>query len=116
MLYNWAKDLYPISRSLTGKGVRDTLSYLKKILKNLKIKKVKSGKNAMDWKVPLEWKIEDAYIKELSGKKILDLKKNNLHVLGYSQPVNMIIDNKDLQKKIYSVKNLKDAIPYVTSY
>ena len=85
MLYKWAKELFPINRSLTGEGVRETLNYLKKINKNLKIKNVNSNVRAFDWKIPLEWKIKEAHIENIFGKKIVDFKKNNLHVVGYSK-------------------------------
>ena len=78
-----AKDLFPINRSLTGIGVRKTLRYIKKIHPNLIIKSVPSGKKVFDWKIPLEWKISDGFIKDRSGKKMADYKKNNLHIMSY---------------------------------
>ena len=88
-MYNWAKDLFPLNRSLTGDGVRATLSYIKKkITPNLKIVNVETGKKFYDWTVPLEWKISDAYIKDNKGLRIVDFKRNNLHVVGYSMPIN----------------------------
>ena len=108
--------LFPINRSLTGEGTKKTLFYYKKIFKKLKIKKVKSGSKFFDWKVPLQWEIKEAWIKNLNDETIVDFKENNLHVLGYSDKVNKIIDKKRLLKKIFTIKSLPKAIPYVTSY
>jgi len=83
--------LYPINRSLTGDGVRKTLKLIKKEFKDLKIKKIKSGAKVFDWKVPPEWNLKDAFIKDKNGKKIVDFRKNNLHVVGYSIPIKKLI-------------------------
>ena len=112
-----AKELFPINRSITGAGVRKTLSIIKKKhLPNLKIKKVKSGIKAFDWNIPPEWNIKDAYIKDESGKKIVDYKNNNLHLVAYSRKINRIISRKELNKHLFSIPNKPGAIPYVTSY
>ena len=110
-----AKKLWPINRSLTGEGVRKTLKLIKKENRNLKIKSIKSGTKIFDWKIPSEWKINSAWIK-FKNKKIIDFKENNLHVVGYSKSVNKVIDYKNLVKKLHSLPNQKNAIPYVTSY
>ena len=115
-IYSWAEDLFPICRSLSGNGVRQSLKYLKKILPKLRIKKFSSGLKVYDWTVPDEWLIKDAYIKNINGEKVVDFKKNNLHVLGYSSPINKKIKRDHLLKKLYYLKNKPDAIPYVTSY
>ena len=91
-----AKKLFPICRSLTGNGNRKTLNIIKKFLPKLKITEIPSGKKFSDWTVPLEWNVNDAYI-ESNGKKIIDFKKNNLHLVGYSQPVNKIINKSELE-------------------
>ena len=85
-IFNLAKKIWNYNRSLTGQGVRDTLYEFRKINKNLKINKVKSGTKAFDWKVPLEWNVKQAYIIDPEGKKICDFFKNNLHLVGYSIP------------------------------
>ena len=72
-MYNWASDLFPINRSITGKGVRDTLKYIKNILPDLKIHEIKSGTKIFDWEIPDEWNIDEAYIEDENGKKIVDL-------------------------------------------
>ena len=110
-----AKKLWPINRSLTGEGVRKTLKLIKKENRNLKIKSIKSGTKIFDWKIPSEWKINNAWIKN-KNKKIIDFKENNLHVIGYSKSVNKVIDYKNLVKKLHSLPSQKNAIPYVTSY
>ena len=78
--YSLAKELWPINRSITGEGVRKTLSIIKKIIPDLKIFEVKSGTKAFDWTVPLEWYVKDAWIKDPSGKRVCEFKKNNLKV------------------------------------
>ena len=115
--YELAKNkLFPITRSLTGKGVKDTLEIIKKEFPRLKIKKIKSGTKVFDWKIPDEWNISDAYVIDKKGKKIIDFKNHNLHVVGYSIPVNKYIPKKHLIKNLYFLRNQPKAIPYVTSY
>ncbi len=115
--YELAKNkLFPITRSLTGKGVKDTLEIIKKEFPRLKIKKIKSGTKVFDWKIPDEWNISDAYVIDKKGKRIIDFKNHNLHVVGYSIPVNKYIPKKHLIKNLYFLRNQPKAIPYVTSY
>ena len=116
IMYNWAVDLYPLHRSITGEGVRSSLKYIKEILPGLDIKEIPSGTPVYDWIVPEEWNIEEAWIADEDNNKIIDFKNNNLHVLGYSVNVNKHISLEELNKHLYSKKNLPDAIPYVTSY
>ncbi len=115
-MYSWAQDLFPICRSLTGAGVRETLSYIKKLLPDLDIHEIKSGEKVMDWKVPQEWDIKDAYVKNEKGEKIIDFRKNNLHLVSYSEPIDTTMSLKDLQKNLHSIPAQPDAIPYITSY
>ena len=83
-LYNFAKnELFRLNRSITGKDTFKTLSLIKKKINNLKIKKFKSGTKVFDWTVPPEWNVKEAFVKDKYGKKIIDFKKNNLHLLGY---------------------------------
>ena len=115
--YNIAKNnLFPLCRSITGNNNRTTIKIIKKEFKNLRIHEVKSGTQVYDWKVPKEWNINDAYIIDKYGRKILDFKINNLHVVGYSSPINKKINKKRLLKKLHTNKKLIDAIPYLTSY
>lgn len=115
-IYKLIKKIYNYPRSITGNGNLKTLKEFKKILPNIKIIKVKSGTKANGWIVPNEWNFKRALIKNSKGKIILDSKKSNLHVLNFSQPIKKKIKLIDLQKKIYSIKELPNAIPYVTSY
>ncbi len=115
-LLNFAKKTSKIYRSITGKGVRDVLKLIKRDIPNLKIKSVPSGFKAFDWIVPNEWHVEEAYILNKKGKKVIDFKKNNLHLVSYSTSVNKILSLKDLNKNLFSINKLPTAIPYVTSY
>lgn len=111
------KHLFPINRSLTGKGVVETLLYLKKnFLKNAKIKKIRSGTKVFDWTIPNEWVVNDAYVKNRYGKKIIDFKKNNLHLMSYSSSFEGSLSTKDLLKKLHTIRKYPKRIPYRTSY
>lgn len=114
-IYELAKKLFPINRSITGDGVRKTLNILNEVYP-LEIKSVPTGYKAFDWEVPEEWEIREAYIEYENGEKILNFKDNNLHIMGYSESIDKIVDLKELQKYLYSLPNQPDAIPYVTSY
>lgn len=116
-VYNMGKNkLFPITRSITGQGVRDTLKIIKKYIPGLKIYSVKSGTKVYDWKIPPEWNIKEAYILDKNGKKIIDFKNHNLHIVGYSVPTDKFIYRDDLLKKIHSLPSLPQAIPYMISY
>ena len=115
-MYNWASDLFPINRSITGKGVRETLIYLKRILPNLNINSFSTGEKVFDWEIPKEWEIEDAFIEDENGNKIIDFKVNNLHLVGYSESVDRWLTLDELNDHLYSLPEQPNAIPYVTSY
>ncbi len=115
-LIKFCKDLYELPRSLTGKGVVETLEYIQEIIP-LEINQVKSGTKVFDWTVPPEWELRSAYVIELStGKKVIDLKNHNLHIVGYSEPINEEMSFNKLEKNLYYLKDQPSAIPYVTSY
>ena len=115
--YSIAKTkLFPITRSLTGDGVKKTLNIIQKEFPKLQIKKFKSGAKVFDWSIPEEWNIKDAYVIDKYNNKIIDFKKSNLHLVGYSIPIKKKITKKELFKNLYFLKNQPKAIPYVTSY
>ena len=114
-IYSLAKVLFPINRSLTGSGNRKTLKILKSINKNLKILEFRSGQKVYDWKIPDEWNVKDAYVKD-KRTKIIDFKKNNLHLVGYSAPIKKFVTRKELFEHLHTHKKYKNAIPYITSY
>ena len=115
-MYKMAQMLWPINRSITGKGLRQSLNIISKYLPNLIIKKVPSGTKVFDWVVPEEWNVKEAYIITPGGRKICDLKKNNLHLMSYSTPIKKVIELEELEKHLYSLPDKPNAIPYVTSY
>lgn len=115
-IYDFAARIFPISRSITGNGVRETLQLIKSHLPDLQIFEVPSGTQAFDWQVPDEWNISDAWIIDENGNKIIDWKTCNLHVVSYSIPVNEKMTLEELDKHLHSLPDMPEAIPYVTSY
>lgn len=114
-MYQLVTRLYPICRSITGNGVRQTLQILQEYI-SLDIREVPTGTQVFDWTVPKEWNIRDAWIKDPSGKVIMDFKDHNLHVLNYSTPVHKIVSLDELRPHLFSLPDKPDWIPYRTSY
>ncbi len=115
-IHEFAKELWPINRSITGEGVRATLNQIKKHLPDLEIKSVSSGTNVFDWVVPKEWLLKEAYIVTPNGEKICDVKVNNLHILGYSTSFEGNVNLEELKENLYTLPEQPEAIPYITSY
>ncbi|MCM1261748.1 MAG: DUF4910 domain-containing protein [Butyrivibrio sp.] len=123
-MYKLAEKLFPICRSITGDGVRQTLDIINGFLSEndsdkdlkLEIHEVPSGTQVFDWNVPKEWKIREAYIENESGERIIDMKDNNLYVMGYSIPVDMWVTLDELKEHVFVEDDSPEAIPYVTSY
>lgn len=115
-MYALAKELFPICRSITGNGVRETFHILKKYYSEIKICEVPTGTQVFDWTIPKEWNIWDAYIEDEAGNRIVDFKKNNLHILGYSTPIDQWMELPDLLEHIHTLPKQPDLIPYMTSY
>jgi len=111
----YLEKLFPICRSITGKGNRETLHILNEII-SINIEEVPSGRIVYDWVIPDEWNINNAWIKAADGKKMIDFKKNNLHVMNYSIPVNQKLNWEELKPHLNTHKELDNAIPYLTSY
>ena len=114
-IYKLKEQLFPICRSITGNGLRESLKIISKEIP-LNILEIPTGTKAFDWEVPKEWNIKDAYVKGLKGNKIIDFKKSNLHILGYSTPFQGIISHEELMEHIYTLPEIPEAIPYLTSY
>lgn len=115
-MYCLIEELFPICRSITGQGTRNTLSILQRELPQMTIHNVPSGTQVFDWTVPKEWVIRNAYIETLSGERIIDFKESNLYVLGYSAPIDKIVNKDELLKMVYTLPEQPELIPYVTSY
>ena len=114
-MYDLMEKLFPICRSITGNGLRNSLKILQEIIP-LKIIETPTNTQVYDWKIPKEWNINDAYIKNSKGEKIIDFQKSNLHVLNYSIPINKKISFDELKSHIFTLENNSDVIPYRTSY
>ena len=116
-MYKWASDLFPIARSITGNGVRTTLSYFKNnVIPNITVHEVPSGTKVFDWTIPDEWNVREAWIEGPDGARVVDFANHSLHLVGYSISVDISISLEVLQDHLHSLPDQPDAIPYVTSY
>jgi aminopeptidase-like protein len=112
---NYLKRLFPITRSITGEGNRETLRILQEIAP-LEIKKYSSGEEVYDWTIPDEWTVRGAWIKDLDGNKLVDFEQSNIHLVSYSVPIHRKITFEELKKHLHTHPDLSDAIPYRTTY
>jgi aminopeptidase-like protein len=114
-MYRAVEDLYPICRSITGEGLRETLRYVGARIP-LDLREVASGTEVLDWTIPREWNIRDAYIATSTGERIVDFRRSNLHVLNYSTPVRARMSLSELLPHLHTLPEAPDWIPYRTSY
>jgi aminopeptidase-like protein len=114
-IYSLICELYPICRSITGRGFRETLARIQREI-SLNVHEVPSGTQVFDWIVPKEWNIRDAYVKNASGERIIDFKRHNLHVVSYSVPVHRKMSLAELRPHLHTLADQPDWIPYRTSY
>jgi aminopeptidase-like protein len=115
LAYTGIEALYPICRSITGDGMRESLRLLQEIIP-LQLHEVPTGTQVFDWTVPKEWNIRDAYIKDAAGERVVDFRSNNLHVLNYSVPVHRTMSLEELRSHLFTLPETPDWIPYRTSY
>jgi len=114
-LHDFARLMYPICRSITGEGVRRTLRLVGERIP-LQLHEVPSGSRVFDWEVPLEWNIEDAYVMDGDGRRVVDFQEHNLHIVSYAEPVSASMSRAELLPRLHSIPEHPDWIPYRTSY
>ena len=112
----WFDDLFPLHRSITGEGNRQTLEYIEKIIPELESKSISSGTKVFDWTVPPEWNFQRAILRNGQGEKLIDTKDSNISVLQYSVPFEGVLSENELKEHLYTLPNMPDAAPYRTSY
>lgn len=116
-MLEWARELFPYPRSLTGPGTRKTIKFLQDLNPELQTVAVKTGFSVFDWEVPQEWRIREAFIEHVeSGKRFAEFSKLNLHIVGYSEPINTIMPLQELNQRIHTQPDQPDWVPYVSSY
>ena len=116
IMYALADRMFPICRSITGNGFRESLEMLREVVPEIKVYEVPTGTKAFDWTVPKEWNISGGGIYRLNGEKVIDFKDSNLHIVGYSLPIDKVVSREELMEHIYTMPDQPDWIPYVTSY
>ncbi len=114
-IYDLIEQLFPICRSITGEGVRESLRRLQRVIP-IQVREVPSGTTVFDWTVPDEWNIRDAWIKDASGNKVIDFQHSNLHVVNYSVPIRRRMHLRELRPHLFTIPERPDWIPYRTSY
>jgi len=114
-LHGLVRELFPINRSLTGSGVRETLKIVSNHI-DLEIIEVATGTAVLDWHVPMEWNIRSGSITSMSGRRLVDFADNNLHVLGYSKPIKAVLSRDELGQHVHTLPEQPDLIPYRTGY
>jgi aminopeptidase-like protein len=114
-LHQFARELYPICRSITGEGFRKTLGMIQQRIP-LQTTEVPTGTEVFDWTVPKEWNIRDAFIKSSDGKRVVDFQQCNLHVMNYSGPVHATLPLDELKPHLFTIPDRPEWIPYRTSY
>ncbi len=115
-MYDMAARLFPICRSITGNGFRESLGIIREAVPGIKVYEVPTGTQVFDWTVPKEWNCKGGGIYRLNGEKVIDFKDTNLHILGYSLPVDQVVSREELLEHVYTLPEQPDWIPYVTSY
>ena len=115
-MHDLASELWPLPRSLTGEGTRQTLAKFLMLNPDMKVENFRTGDRVFDWTIPKQWDVRNCYLEHESGQRFAEFSKKNLHVLGYSAPLDEILSLKDAQALIYTEPTQPDRIPYVTSY
>ena len=115
-MYDLAVRLFPICRSITGDGFRQSLGIIREQVPEMQVFEVPSGTEVFDWTVPKEWNIRGGWIRRKNGETVIDFSNSNLHVLGYSLPIHLLVNRDELLEHIYTQPEQPDWIPYVTSY
>lgn len=115
-MYDLAARMFPICRSITGNGFRESLNILRLTVPDIQVYEVPTGTQVFDWTVPKEWNCNGGGIFRINGEKVVDFNDTNLHILGYSLPIDQIVGREELLKHVYTLPEQPDVIPYVTSY
>jgi aminopeptidase-like protein len=115
-LYKLVAELYPICRSITGDGVRRTLEIVERELGGLEVSEVPTGTQVLDWTVPREWNVRDAWVADAAGRRVIDFQASNLHLVSYSVPVRATIGLAELREHLFTLPDQPDWVPYRTSY
>ena len=116
IMFDLAARMFPICRSITGNGFRESLNIIREIIPEIDIHEVPTGTQVFDWTIPYEWNCRGGGIYRMNGEKVVDFVDTNLHILGYSTPIDEIISRDELLEHIYTQPDQPDWIPYVTSY